>query len=185
MKRIKKFEIQNYIPEYRDGLKGIHFEDQKAIVTDGHYLIALQNLYPESMENITLNKNFTVWNSDYKFPNWKRVIPDISKGYHGYDIDVKDLSLCYKLKGNSILFKDSEKKLGYVSPYVLDVMIEFMNYFLCLLKHRKLIFSHWNYICVKSSDVSSLTYRITEEPYRNRCLKISHLYFTFYSWISK
>lgn len=129
MKRIRKFSLENYIPEYRDGLKGIHFEDQKAIVTDGHYLIALQNLYPESMENITLNKNFTVWNSDYKFPNWKRVIPDISKGYHGYDIDVKDLSLCYKLKGNSILFKDSEKKLGYVSPYVLDVMIEFMNYF--------------------------------------------------------
>lgn len=128
MKRIKNFEIQNYIPEH-DRLNGVHFEDQKAIVTDGHYLVAVENPYPECMEGVTLYKDFSLWDSEKKYPNWVRTIPDISSGYHCFDMKAEDLAICYKLKGRSICFKDSEKTLGYVTPYILDVMIEFMQRF--------------------------------------------------------
>jgi len=128
MKRIKEFSIGNYIPEH-DRLNGVHFEDQKAIVTDGHYLVAVENPYPECMERVTLYKDFSLWDSEKKYPNWVRVIPDISSGYHCFDMKAEDLTLCYKLKGSSICFKNYEYNLGYLSPYVLDVMIEFMNNF--------------------------------------------------------
>ena len=131
MKRIRKFEMRNYIPNLGNRLDGIHFQDQKQIVTDGHYLIAVQCFYPKGMEGMTLDKNFQPFGKDVKFPKWENAIPDISTGYKSYDFSVGDLSIMYRLKGNSIRIKDSEKVLGYISPYLMDVMIEFMNRFIC------------------------------------------------------
>lgn len=129
MKRIRKFSLENYIPEYHDRLDGIHYEDKKRIVTDGHYLIAVQTFYPKEMENVTLYKDFGCWKEKKVFPNWKRTLVDISQGYEYYDMNADDLSLCYKLKGSCIRFKDSGKTIGFISPKNLDVIIEFMNKF--------------------------------------------------------
>ena len=125
MKRIKQFNFANYIPEFaHPKLNAVHFAEGKRITTDGRYLIAITTEYPPQMEGVSLCKDFTFNKETY--PDWKKVIPDISTGYTSYEIKPDKLRLAYHLKGSFIRIKDSELLLGYIKPYIFDVALEFV-----------------------------------------------------------
>lgn len=63
-------------------------------------------------------------------------------------------------------------------------MIESTNDFSCLFNHRFLIFTNRHCSSLESSNISSLTDRISKETYRNACFKITHLNFSLYCRIT-
>ena len=72
-----------------------------------------------------------------------------------------------------------QQDFGFYQRITIN-MIETTYNFTGLLNHRLLIFTHRNGSCFESGNISSLTDRISEEPYRDAGFKITHLDFGFH-----
>ena len=76
-----------------------------------------------------------------------------------------------------------QQDFRFYQRFAIDI-VETADDFTSLFEHRFLVFTDGDGGCPEGSNVRSLTDRISEESYRDACLKVTHLYFWFHSRVT-
>ena len=147
-KRILKKMLRVLNKDFENSNK-IHFEDGKAVVTDGFVLLAIDFDYPEELENQTTDKNLKPIKRS--FPAWKSVLP---KQKEHLNVDPKKIleatnkiKKIFGLKFTGIKIGDEYYNADYINK-ILNIAPDVEIY---KDKYGNLVLENDNFFALKTS----------------------------------